>query len=322
MNARTSKLLLIAAAAYIISQVVLVATLGKDMELITLSLGVFIALALLIVAFQNVSFGRVKLESVSMRRASQSREKQQEMIDQGYEIDKEFLKHKAFGSGLKRTKDTGFGSEESGKGGALFPKTGRPALSGDSGQVAPLSIESAILANAPLYGGIDKLHEASEKMDDKSIESLVVRMGYKNVSATEVREVIVTLKEQSVSRPKTTAEISGIDDVATNDCRPKVSLDTTSFNDYIRRCMSGSQEPQTVKFIDDNTDLSHKNFVNSSLPLHVQKRMRGIRVSGGGQMKCENCTNLDRATQMCRNTNLLVEKNDVCDAWQPSGTIA
>ncbi|NTW49977.1 MAG: hypothetical protein HGB19_09660 [Chlorobiales bacterium] len=315
MNTNTSKLLLIVAVAYIISQAVLIAIVGKDMELIVLSFGIFIASVLLIVAFQNSSFGRVKLESVSMRRASQSREKQAEMIGQGYDIDQEFLKQNAFGSSSKKLMNTDFGSGQSGTTGALFPKTGRTAALSDNGQPETRSIESAILANAPLYGGIEKLHEAARKMDDKAIESLVVRMGYKNVSATEVREVIVTLKEQKVSSTKT-QEANGTDGLAADNYRPKVSLDATGFNDYIRRCMSGDPQEHKVKFIDDS------NPATSNIPIRALKRMRGIRASNGGQMRCDNCTNLDRASQICQNANLLVEKTDVCDAWKPSAPIA
>ncbi|NTV47347.1 MAG: hypothetical protein HGB11_12695 [Chlorobiales bacterium] len=251
-----------------------------------------------------------------MRRANQSREKQAEMVEHGYGIDKEFLSYKSLGSGSKSRMSSGFRSEISGGNGALFPKSSFKGISDDS-KTGTQSIESAILANAPLYGGIDKLHEASQKMDDKAIESLIVKMGYKNVSATEVREVIITLVEQKVSSPKSEKEQKGTSALSIENGHPKVSLDSKGFNDYIRRCMAGSQEPQSVIFIDDNTDLNKKNPA-STLPLHVLKRMRGIRVSNGGKMRCENCTNLDRSTLMCRNANLQVEKTNVCDAWQPA----
>lgn len=316
MDKRTSKLLLIAGAVYIVSQVVLVATVGKDIELIVLSLGVFIAAVLLIIALQNISFGRANLESVSMRRANQSREKQVEMMEHGYGIDKEFLSSKSFGSHAKAQMSPTFGKEVATGNGALFPKSSFKGISDDS-KTGIQSIESAILANAPLYGGIDKLHEASQKMDDKAIESLVMKMGYKNVSATEVREVIITLVEQKISNAKAEATQPKTSGLSGENGHPKVSLDSKSFNDYIRRCMAGSQEPQSVIFIDDNTDLNQRNAA-STLPVHVLRRMRGIRISNGGKMKCENCTNLDRSSQMCRNANLPVENTNVCDAWQPA----
>ena len=79
------QILLALALLYIISQAVLLATVGKDLELILISLGVFVASIVIVMMLGEISIGRPVLESVSMRRAQRSKAEQEKMLREGYQ---------------------------------------------------------------------------------------------------------------------------------------------------------------------------------------------------------------------------------------------
>lgn len=77
--------LILALALLYISQAVLLATVGKDLELILISLGVFVASIVIVMMLGEISIGRPVLESVSMRRAQRSKAEQEKMLREGYQ---------------------------------------------------------------------------------------------------------------------------------------------------------------------------------------------------------------------------------------------
>ncbi len=319
MNQSTAKNILIAAVIYIISQIVLIVTLGKDIELILLSFGLFVASILLLFSLQAFSPGRVKLESVSMRRANAGKDVQEDMLEKGYAIDDEFLKQNPF-KGLSRKKTPGFEYTRH--------NNGEFSSQPEAPSAAP-SLETMIIRSANMYGGVEKMKEMTDKMDDKTIERMAKQMGYNSHSANEVRQTLETVVQRKTSEQQV-KHMPHESDPET--CHPKISLDSNSFNEYIKRCMSGEQEKyqseHVVEIFEDASLTNGKMAAEptaatqeKTIPAKVLKRMRGIRKSNGGKMKCENCSNLDRQNQVCGNANLEVEPTDVCDAWQPYGAI-
>ncbi|ACF13631.1 hypothetical protein Ctha_1167 [Chloroherpeton thalassium ATCC 35110] len=309
MDERTSRMLLIIVGVYIFSQILLLITLGKDLEIIVLSFGIFIASVVAAFALPGTVAQRISLESVSMRRAKESEERQEELRRSGYEIDDEFLKTK------------GFGKSKSHAAKPSVTAAGRQAET-VSAEASISALEDAILSNAAFFGGLEKMHEASKQMDDKTIESLAVKMGYQEISANEVRRVIVQLHESKSTEKSKSSSSSNQAERA-----PKTglatSLDNSNFNDYIRRSMLAEQDGASGGFGGPFLDASAKRQSEppktsaSAIPAQVVKRMRGIRASSGGKMKCENCMNHDAGRSFCMNASIIVEKTEVCDAWKP-----
>lgn len=320
MNQSTAKYTLIASGLYILSQVILVFTFGKDIELILLSFGVFVASIVLLFSFQSFSPGRVNLESVSMRRASATKDVQDDMLEKGYAIDDEFLSKNPLRT-FTRKKSSGFEYTRHHEDQSIpEPKSIEHQK----------SLESQILAGASMYGGLEKMKTMADKMDNKTIEKMAKQMGFHMHTASELRSVLENLIDKE--RKSSNGKSAQMDLDCRADCHPKVSLDPNSFNDYIKRCMSGEQEnylnDHGIEFIDEpaptDTQIKEKTVKNqpdNGVPARVLKRMRGIRASSGGKMKCDNCSNFDRVNSMCGNANLEVEITDVCDAWQPFGAI-
>jgi|GEM_PF-1006100 len=320
MTQSTAKLTLIAAGIYILSQVILIFTIGKDIELILLSFGVFIASVVFIFAFQGFAPGRVKLESVSMRRANAEKDVQAEMQEKGYVIDDEFLSKNPFRNFARKKTPTFEYTHHNDSG---FDSI-------DQQTQAKPSLEKLIWDNAGLYGGIEKMKSMLDKMDDKTIEKMAKQMGFHDHSASQIRQTVSDIHQQPT--PSKKAEANGYGADRTESCHPKVSLDSNSFNDYIKRCMTGEQEKnQNEHQIDFFEDFQPQVFQapapevepepTKGIPPKVLKRMRGIHASNGGKMKCENCANLDRQNQVCSSANVPVELLDVCNAWQPGAAI-
>jgi len=315
MDERTSRFILISAGGYIVSQVVLLIAIGKDIELIVLSFGIFVACIVAGFALPGAFAQRVSLESVSMRRAKESPARQADMQQRGYDIDEEFLNR------------DGFGKTSPGQFGKKFvnerPETHDADLKPDT---SAGSLEEAILSNAAFFGGLANMAEAAKKMDDNTLERIMVKMGYEQLSASEVRGVIVQLHE-SQSGEKTAPPDSpeASHEIPKSSLSLNTSLNNSDFNEYIKRSMSGEQDMQADGFgksfeeseASPEPEMQPAPPPSTTLPPQVVKRMRGIRSSSGGKMKCENCMNHDAARSFCMNANIQVEKTEVCDAWQP-----
>jgi len=141
------QLILALALLYIISQVVLLVTIGKDLELILISLGVFVASIVIVMMLGEISIGRPVLESVSMRRAQRSKAEQEKMLRKGYQIDGEFLQKKRFEFSKRGEKYTA-------------PPSSSPAPAAEStpSEKTPQEkLRASLIAQSPMFGGIDKL---------------------------------------------------------------------------------------------------------------------------------------------------------------------
>lgn len=309
MDPKKSKILLAVALVYILSQVVLFSTVGKDLELILLSLGIFLALVVGVFAidFANLQIGRPIVESVSMRRARQSREVKEQMLRDGYKIDEEFLRAKRFTLYSKPTLKPSHASTDA------PPNASAPPLAAQGAELSPLEkFEKALIGQAPMFGGLEKLRETVNAMEDARLELMLKRMGYKDITVQQVRLTIETLvtKSNAPAEPETNG--------AEGNYRPKITLDTVSFYDYIKRCMSGNdqeslrQGPPPITGMELLTQISLSQ--NGEVSARAMARMRGVR-HGGGIKKCERCQFYDATNSICNAIALPVEPTDVCDNW-------
>lgn len=303
MDPKKSKILLAVALVYILSQVVLFSTVGKDLELILLSLGIFLAIVIGVFAidFANLQIGRPIVESVSMRRARQSREVKEQMLRDGYKIDEEFLRAKRFTLYSKPTLKPSNAS------------TVAPPAAAQDAALSPLEkFEKALIGQAPMFGGLEKLRETVNAMEDARLELMLKRMGYKEITVQQVRLTIEALiaKSNAPAEPETNG--------AEGNYRPKITLDTVSFYDYIKRCMSGNdqeslrQGPPPITGMELLTQISLSQ--DGEVSARTMARMRGVR-HGGGIKKCERCQFYDATNSICNAIALPVEPTDVCDNW-------
>ncbi|MCS7013297.1 MAG: hypothetical protein RMI34_12195 [Chloroherpetonaceae bacterium] len=302
MNPKKSKALLVVAALYIVSQVLLFLTVGKDLELILLSLGIFLAIVVSIFAidFSNLQIGRPIVESVSMRRARQPKEVQERMLREGYKIDEEFLRPKRFTLYDKPS---------------LKPKPApvtpvEPINGTAEAELSPIEkFEKALLSQAPMFGGLEKLRDTVNSMEETRLLLMLKRMGYKDITVEQVRISIEKLIAKANTPEESTPETN---------YRPKISLNTADFYDYIKRCMSGNdqeslrQGPPPIMGMEILSQISLSQ--NGEISPRTLARMRGVR-HGGGVKKCQRCQFYDATNSICNAISLPVEPTDVCDNW-------
>ncbi len=304
MDAKKSRILIIVALVYILSQVVLFLSVGKDLELILLSLGIFLAVVISVFAidFSALQIGRPIVESVSMRRARQPKEVREQMLRDGYKIDEEFLRMKRFTLRSKPTLKPPIAPVET-------PQPSPPIV-----EVSPIEkFEKDLLGQAPMFGGLEKLRETINAMEDSRIEFMLKRMGYKGITVQQVRLSIEKLVAQA-----NTPSTSGVQPA--EDYRPKISLDTVDFYNYIKRCMSGNDQEslrQGPPPITGMELLSQISSSNGEISARTLARMRGVR-HGGGVKKCQRCQFYDATNSICNAIALPVEPTDVCDNWTAS----
>jgi len=305
MENRKSRALLVVAAFYLISQAVLVATVGKNLELILLSLGVFLAIAAIIFAvdFSSVNVGRPLVESVSMRRAKRSKEDQAQLLRDGYVIDDDFLKPKRFEFSQPKPNHH-FSSAAS----SIAPTDD----SSETQEPTPKEkLQTALISQAPMFGGIEKLSQTLGGMDNATIEKMLKRMGYKGVSGDEVRVMVAELLDKEKNPPPQAEKNMS--------SHPQTSLDMVSFYDYIKRCMSGHDQ-ETLKLgpppiMGDEILAQISTMQNGEMSPRALARMRGVH-KGGGLRKCVKCQSHDAQAGLCNALGIPVQHNDVCDNWR------
>ena len=179
---------------------------GFDARVMLLFLSLYAGLTGLLFALRTLLEGkREVIESVSDRRA---RAKQDSIMGQrldAYEVDEEFL-----GRGNRGHKP------------APSKLSATPAERTPSDE----ELKSAVTAYAGMVGGIVKLREMIESMDDASFASMARKAGMSGVTRSRALAVVV--------------EMAAAQGASRSDAAPAlaVSIDKESFDDYIRRCMS------------------------------------------------------------------------------------
>ncbi len=293
------QLILALALLYIISQVVLLVTIGKDLELILISLGVFVASLVIVMMLGEISLGRPVVESVSMRRAERSKADQEKMLREGYQIDGEFLQKKRFEFSKRGEKYTA-------------PPSSSPTPTADptSSEKSPQEkLKEGLIAQSPMFGGIEKLASMLEKTDDAKVLKMLKQFGYTGLSASEVRVIVAELVRGESNESTESTESQEV-------YRIKTSLNTVDFYDYIKRCMSGNdmeskREAPTISGMDILDQAS--SAINGN-PTRAMVRMRGVH-KGGGVRKCDTCQFYQSNVMLCTKIGLEVEHDDVCDGW-------
>jgi hypothetical protein len=217
------KLLLILFAGLIAAEVLVVALFGLRIELILLC---FIVVA----AFTGITFvvrllqgDRREIESVSMRRARAKNGGIMQERLKDYGVDEEFIGRKP----LKRPKEN-----------ASAPALHEQLNARSTYSAAPVTvtIEEAIRAHAEMYGGLGQLLQLIEKIDDASFGLLVQKAGLDNLSREDVMlKITLMVDEASFLRAD-----SGGNDGEKPCILEGHSMDRESFDDYIRRCMTGA----------------------------------------------------------------------------------
>jgi hypothetical protein len=179
---------------------------GFDARVMLLFLSLYAGLTGLLFALRTLLEGkREVIESVSDRRA---RAKQDSIMGQrldAYEVDEEFLGRGNRGHKPAQSKSSATPAER---------------VPGDE------ELKSAVTAYAGMVGGIVKLREMIESMDDASFASMARKAGMSGVTRSRALAVVV--------------EMAAAQGASRSDAAPAlaVSIDKESFDDYIRRCMS------------------------------------------------------------------------------------
>ncbi|NTV02822.1 MAG: hypothetical protein HGB04_08590 [Chlorobiaceae bacterium] len=186
-------------AALIVAETATGALRGFDAGIILFWLALYAGAAGLLFSLRMLSDGGSgRIESVSERRARAKRG--DGGILEGYDVDEEFL-----GSGQRARK---------------------PASAG-AGTVDDESLKAAILSYAGMAGGLGKLSETLEAMDEASFGAMARKIGASGVSKGQALAAVAELAA---------AESGG---KGGEDVPPlQISLDRETFDDYIRRCMT------------------------------------------------------------------------------------
>jgi len=185
--------------ALIGAETTLAAIYGFDPGLILFCLALYAGAAGLLFSVKLLlDGGGDRIESVSERRARAKRG--DGGILEGYDVDEEFL-----GSGMRASKPV--------------PAGGRP--------IDDESLKAAISSYAGMAGGLGKLRETIESMDDASFGAMVRKIGASGVPKERALAAIAELASAESGG-------SGRDEVPPL----TISLDRETFDDYIRRCMT------------------------------------------------------------------------------------
>lgn len=202
----TGKLLFALSAVLLVAELAVAAFGGMDTGWMLLVLVIYVALCgmMFSAGMMREQGGGAAIESVSMRRARAMREEGMKDLLAGYEVDEEFL-----------------------RGRQAKPQEGKPNAAPSS-----MPLEQAIRAHADLFGGLEKLHEAIERFDEKAFQELAGKAGISGVSRVEVMEKIrmMACGEKEEIRENVSRSLE--------DTIKAFSLDRGSFDDYIRRCMT------------------------------------------------------------------------------------
>ncbi len=221
MNERVFlKLLLVLFAGLIAAEVLVVVLFGLRLELILLCFIVVAALTGIAFVVRLLLGERTQIDSVSMRRAMQKRGGIMQDRLKEYDVDEEFLCTKE----VKRPKGSASAS--------AFSEQLRS--SNHSTASVTVSIEEAIRVHAEMHGGLGPLLQLMEKIDEASFGRLVQKAGLGNLSRQEVMLKITCMIDEHAFSDGAAGQKPCI--------LEGYSMERESFDDYIRRSMSGSEE--------------------------------------------------------------------------------
>lgn len=295
MESRLPKLLAALTFIYLISQIILLLTVGKDLELILLSFGLYVAGAVLTATLSTInfgsgfSFGRVRLESVSDRRAKAPQ------------------RERETGEFMKMGISTGAQS---------------PATNVSTPQSALERLEQEIIPKSQSFGGLGAVKEMADRMSDTQLSDFLRKMGYASAVVADVRQLLARLTAPQSQSSEFPVKVEQKPVLRQRERQLHTSLNDETFNEYIRRCMSGNDTPQDMgsvsfKVLPNAVSQAAANepLALPQLSASTTRRMMGIR-TGGGLMKCGNCASYNADAKQCERMVVAVETKHVCDGWQ------
>ncbi len=212
------KLLLTLFSGLVAAELLVVALFGFRLELIFFCFVLAVAVTGILVVVRLLLQQPHEMDSVSGRRARQMRTDIMRDRLREYSVDEEFL-----GRGAKGTKAN-----------VVAPLMNETQKSSNQFQEKPVaSLEEAIMVHAEMYGGLGPLLQMMETIDDASFCRLVKKAGMGELSREEVMCKITFMIEASSSLSCDTGEPSVLEGH---------SMDRESFDEYIRRCMTGAED--------------------------------------------------------------------------------
>jgi len=205
MNERlASGLLAGLSAALIIAEALLAAVYGFQPGLILFCLSIYAGAAGLLFSLRTLLEGGSRgVESVSERRARAMQDRNMGGILKGYDVDEEFIGH-------------GRGSR-------------KPSSVKASGESRPLdedALRSAVINYAGMAGGLVRLRETLESMDDRAFGTMARSAGITGVTRERALAMAIELASEGEAGKEASAPTLSI------------SLDRETFDDYIRRGMT------------------------------------------------------------------------------------
>ncbi|MFZ4524333.1 MAG: hypothetical protein ACOYOE_01975 [Chlorobium sp.] len=213
------KLLLTLFSGLVAAELLVVVLFGFRLELILFCFVIAVALTGILVVVRLLLQQPSEMDSVSGRRARQKRTDIMRDRLREYSVDEEFLG----GGSVKGAKENSVAS----------PITEPQRSRKPSGAKLATSIEEAIRVHAEMYGGLGPLLQMMEKIDETSFCRLVKKAGLGELSREEVMCKITFMIEDASSSIRSTGEPSALEGH---------SMERASFDEYIRRCMTGAED--------------------------------------------------------------------------------
>lgn len=219
------KLLLALFSVLLVAEPLLALLYGFRLELMLFSFLIAVALIGILVTLRFLLPQRAEIDSVSARRAKARRSDVMRDRLKAYSIDEEFLGGESF------TRQKGREAEP--------PPADSHSSRKPQGE-SMATLEEAIKAHARMYGGLVELLRMMEKLDEIAFRQLVKKAGLGQISREEVI-IKITLMLQAQSSPLPDGDDCEDEEPS---IMPGHTLDKESFDDYIRRCMSGAGDDE------------------------------------------------------------------------------
>ncbi len=199
---------------------------GFRLELIVFCFVIAVAMTGMLVVTRLLLQHRAEIDSVSSRRAKAKRSDVMRDRLKEYSVDEEFLGGESY-------------SREKGSAPAPPAAESRCSRNTSAGESA-VTIEEAIKAHAEIYGGLGELLQMMEKIDDGAFGHLLKKAGLYEISREEVIVKITLMIEAESPALGNAADCQGEEHCILEGH----TLDKESFDDYIRRCMTGAEDDE------------------------------------------------------------------------------
>ena len=220
------KLLLALFSGLLFAELLVVLLFGFRLELIVFCFIVAVAMTGMLVVVRLLLQHRAEIDSVSSRRAKAKRSDVMRDRLREYSVDEEFLGGESY-------------TREKGSSPAPPAAKSRSSSNTSAGESA-VTIEEAIKTHAEMYGGLGQLLQMMEKIDDSAFGHLLKKVGLYEISREEVILKITLMIEAESPALGKTADFEGEEPCILEGH----TLDKESFDDYIRRCMTGAEDDE------------------------------------------------------------------------------